>query len=107
MKRSIFMVFALCLIVTISYGDPPTRNHKLNREVSPGKAVDPETIPAKQVNDISDITLSETKFQKNKAYLLRKTRRPVHVIANPQQEDVYDYKERNRKFKYYKSTRSN
>lgn len=101
MKRTILLVFALCLLYTIGYADPPVRNHKLNRNVSPGKVVNPETIPVKKVRDISDITLSEIIFHKNKAYLSRKTRRPVHVAETAQKGSV-DYKARNHKFKYYK-----
>lgn len=103
MKRTILAVFALCLLVTIGYAEPPTRNHKLNREVSPGKVSHPgTTISSKKVTDISDITLSDLTFRKNKAHLLRKTRRPVHVIETSK-KDSYDYKARNHKFKYYKN----
>ncbi len=98
MKRTIFTVFALCFFVTASMADPPARNHKLQRHLKSGKSEKPNLIPMKEVKHVSDITLPEISFRKNKAYLSRKTRRPIHIIKNSKNE--YHYRARNHKFKY-------
>ncbi len=75
------------------------RNHKLNPKVKPGQVVDAATIASVEISEASALTVaSGIAILKNKAYILRKTRRPVHVIKAHHQIS-YDYLVRNHKFK--------